>query len=599
MLGNALSSLPTTLDETYERILNDIPEIVRPYAVTIFQFLTYSPRPLRLTEIMDAIASNPQKKPAFRPENRFPDPREVLKICSGMVTLGTRKGGDPDTEVPSYKDDGNDNIGTNIDVSILELRLAHFSVKEYLISDRVQGMFKGPLEEIASNASMVETCLSYLCYLDHGLPLPKIRGAYPFARYCAKYWTTFAIVAEVLSESVQRWIYLFFNHKKAYTTSYFLFSPEEDDDILGYLVTKHKIKTPSPLFYAALTGLRVSVQSQLDAGIDNDIAWDDTEDEGRNALYAASSRGHHEIVRILLNKGVDVYNQGSYRCSALIAASSKGHEKVIQILLDWDADVNALGGFFGTALMTASVYGYDEIVRTLLDKGADVNAKSEPYNTALVAASARGHEKVVQILLDRGIDVNAEGGSHTSAIIAASLHGHNEIVRKLLDKGADANAKVEAHNPALSAALAKSNEGYVPRLLGGVDDDGRYDYDTALLRASRLGLDDIVKMLLHTGADVNTQGVYGDESVLTNASSSGHENIVRMLLVWGADLKEEYNRGWGRAIEAAGFNCHFNIERILLGYEVKEDTLSRYLEDSSADQSSIQLCGARRQTLQS
>lgn len=88
-------------------------------------------------------------------------------------------------------------------------------------------------------------------------------------------------------------------------------------------------------------------------------------------------------------------------------------------------------------------------------------------------------------------------------------------------------------------------------------------------------------MLLHTGADVNTQGVYGDESVLTNASSSGHENIVRMLLVWGADLKEEYNRGWGRAIEAAGFNCHFNIERILLGYEVKEDTLSRYLEDSS------------------
>lgn len=418
MLRKALSCLPTTLDQTYERILDNIPEIVRPYAVTVLRFLTYSPRPLRLLEILDAIATNPQEKPAFRPENRFPNPREVLNICSSLVNLVTRESANVDTAVPSHNDDENHNISTNNDDGMLELRLAHFSVKEYLISDRVHGMFKGLLEEITSKASMVKTCLSYLFYLDHGLSRQEIREAFPFAKYCAKYWTTFATVAEDHSKNVQQWIDFFLNHKKAYTTSCFLFDPDESR--MSYWAWRED-ETPSLLCYASSTGLRVFVQSLLkDAYHDGD---DDVAPDVCNALYAASFSGHDEF----LNKGVYVDTQDLLRCTPLVAASKQGHEKVIQTLLDWGADINAQSWQFGTPLMAASAYGRVKVVRKLLDEGADVNINIKPCFTALGIASRIGHKKIIQMLIESGADVNTQGEGGQTPLLAASVHGNEDL----------------------------------------------------------------------------------------------------------------------------------------------------------------------------
>src|SRR5437763_6649758 len=49
-LRKALASLPTTLDETYKRILKGIPDKQKPYATRLLQFLTYSKRPLKIQE---------------------------------------------------------------------------------------------------------------------------------------------------------------------------------------------------------------------------------------------------------------------------------------------------------------------------------------------------------------------------------------------------------------------------------------------------------------------------------------------------------------------------------------------------------------------
>jgi ankyrin repeat protein len=54
-------------------------------------------------------------------------------------------------------------------------------------------------------------------------------------------------------------------------------------------------------------------------------------------LQAAAERGHTEIVRILLDKGTDVYG-------SLQAAAKRGHIEIFHILLDKGADVNAAGG---------------------------------------------------------------------------------------------------------------------------------------------------------------------------------------------------------------------------------------------------------------
>ena len=66
------------------------------------------------------------------------------------------------------------------------------------------------------------------------------------------------------------------------------------------------------------------------------------------------------MVQILLNKGADVNAQGGEYGNALQAASSGGHDQVVQILLDKGADVNAQRGKYGNALYVASSGGHDQ-----------------------------------------------------------------------------------------------------------------------------------------------------------------------------------------------------------------------------------------------
>ena len=51
-----LEELPTSLDETYERILRDINKAIRAYAHRLLQCLTVAVRPLRVAELAEVLA---------------------------------------------------------------------------------------------------------------------------------------------------------------------------------------------------------------------------------------------------------------------------------------------------------------------------------------------------------------------------------------------------------------------------------------------------------------------------------------------------------------------------------------------------------------
>lgn len=122
LLRTALKTLPKTLDETYERILFNIPDDYIEDVRRVLQCLICAFEPLDIQEVAELVAID-TAKPYYHPEGRYSTPRELLSVCSGLVSTRTSKRG------------GGSAWSSGFDIE--ELRLAHFTVKEYLVSDRV------------------------------------------------------------------------------------------------------------------------------------------------------------------------------------------------------------------------------------------------------------------------------------------------------------------------------------------------------------------------------------------------------------------------------------------------------------------------------
>ena len=73
---------------------------------------------------------------------------------------------------------------------------------------------------------------------------------------------------------------------------------------------------------------------------------------------------------MLLDAGAVINAQGRHYGNALYAASARGHEQVVKTLLNAGAEVNAQGRYYGNALQAASARGHEQIVKMLLDVGA-------------------------------------------------------------------------------------------------------------------------------------------------------------------------------------------------------------------------------------
>jgi hypothetical protein len=160
-----------TLDGTYARILGNINEEYSQDVLKILQWLAYSARPLSIEEVAKVIAIIVEGDPRFDPELRLPEPRDILTMCSSLVTTATS------TIYDSY--------GSTREIE--ELRLAHFSVKEYLVSDRVR---TGPTSRYSigkcADEYIAQTCLTYLLYFRGPTLLTSTSiDEFPLARYAA------------------------------------------------------------------------------------------------------------------------------------------------------------------------------------------------------------------------------------------------------------------------------------------------------------------------------------------------------------------------------------------------------------------------------
>ena len=119
-IRRALDQLPKSLDETYVRVLSQIPEVNQAHAHRMLQCLMVAVRPLYVEELAELLAFDfdtaaEGQIPKFRPAWRLNDQTlAVLATCSSLVTIILDRWS-----------------GRQI------VQFSHFSVKEFLISNRL------------------------------------------------------------------------------------------------------------------------------------------------------------------------------------------------------------------------------------------------------------------------------------------------------------------------------------------------------------------------------------------------------------------------------------------------------------------------------
>ncbi|KAN0137936.1 Ankyrin repeat-containing domain protein [Lactarius tabidus] len=588
-----LNELPDSLDETYEHVLKEIHKTNRVHVQRLLQCLAVAIRPLRVDELARIIAFNLNAVegdiPKFDADLRSEDQeQDLLSACPSLITITSSH-------------------GSRI------VQFSHFSVKEFLTSDRLAASS----EDISryyilpedAHTTLARTSLGVLLGLDDRVERCR---AIPLVEYASHYWVSHAQVGSVSSRVIGMMETLFDSEKPHFSAWVRL----HDIDRPPLLKWRLEKTSRNPLYYSALCGFSDLVVHLVKKHPEHINA---TGGEHDYPLAAALYGGHIQIAELLFQHGANVNIHGSEEQTPLHTVIEWPMNLVasaVPFLLNHGADVNARRKDLSTPLHLATTLGnFDQVVdvnsrkvsseaplrlvqkststrsggnranlvQLLLEHGANVDSRDEKDATTLHYASLMRDLNVAQMLLDHGANVNAEdnwGRTPLHRVLEGNHDSENDrfsVAQLLVEHGADINAghKVDAETPLHLASYllevklvrmfldhganvnVKDNWGRTPlhRVLEARDycDDDRFG---------------VAQLLIERGADVNAHDDV-PKTPLHLASYFPDLSLVRMLLDRGAiiDAKD----GWGRTplhrvLEAQDYSVadRFVVARLLM-----------------------------------
>jgi len=252
---------------------------------------------------------------------------------------------------------------------------------------------------------------------------------------------------------------------------------------------------------------------------------------------------------------------------ALTSAIQSGDIATVERLLTEGADLEGTGEKGPTPLAIAAAFDRLEMVQLLLDGGADVNARN---GAAVFAGAYCPNPEALELMLERGADPNVSStvdrgnGASTSgytALMRATRLGRSENVRLLLEAGASVNAVDGDGRTALHHAAA-AGEVEVPGALIGAGADAN-DRDKGGATPLHLARTaELADALLAGGANVNAATAAG-WTALMSASLRGSAELVAILLVRGARVRAAGPNGW-TPLHFAGAKGHVEVMKLLL-----------------------------------
>jgi putative CocE/NonD family hydrolase len=310
--------------------------------------------------------------------------------------------------------------------------------------------------------------------------------------------------------------------------------------------------------------------------------------------------------------------QSQQPISSLHRAAVNGDIKEIERLLSAGADINLLDGQKRTPLCLAVEGNKMEAVRFFVDAGADVNAGLWPplYKAVdandltlaeyLIAHGARvdlplrwtplqevpysSSVKMAELLIDKGADLRAEPWRVWQGSIE---EGRMDILELLLQKGMDINSLDEDGTSPLGFTFLADNDDAAKYLFErGADfifSQKELSGLTALHYAAVAGDQEIAKLSLARGDNVNARDNVYEFIALHYAARFGTENVAEVLIANGADIMAKDKWGY-QPIHWAAYHDRPGMIELLIakGADVNANT--------SLGQTPLELAKPRRNT---
>ena len=562
--------LPETLDETYERILQEIPKANQEYSHRLLQCLTVAIRPLRVKELAEVLAiefTAVGRAPRLNEALRWNDQEHaLLSACSSLISV----------------------VDTGRGYRVVQF--SHFSVKEFLTSNRLATKANYSryyqIRHEAAHMVMAQVCLGVLLRLDDQIDNTSIQS-YPLAGYAAENFSHHAKFQTITSHIEDAIDQLFDTDKPHFGA--LLWMRE-----VSLFRTKHPRRIEGvPLHHVAERGLQDLVHL-LVLKRPGDLR---VKGKFGTPVHAALQGGHADVSQLLLQHYVDVDIRSFKHRTPLHFAAHNGMLDIIRMLIERDADVNSqdengqtpLHRIISAVRNTSSIDYFDGL-RLLLDNNAGVDAQDNELSTPLHLASSHGCFKATHMLLEFGATVNIQnnGGEtplHRSLTnIGATPYRALDITRSLLEHGAVVDAHDHRHWTALHLASYAGNLNLVQLLLDNGanacvrDNEGETPLHHLLrgICASSDAALDIIPPLLKRGADVDARDNH-HSTPLHLASRGRNLGAVRLLLEHGADVDVRNDKGWTplyqsvMVISPILFDVDLEIIRSLLGHGAAVD----------------------------